>query len=239
MLRRESERESHGQLGQLPLMCAVGCGSRCAVWTECLRDNRWSAYTNEPFACSAERRARPGRETVLAMVTKCRLTRYSPRRHRFMQSSFGASAGGQRIVGKYCSHEAMDFLTRGGVHYSHRVRSRPVRSPARVSRSSSRQSARHRHPRVRPYRLRVAGRSARPPRRWWASVSRCPGPGSSEREPPRWTRFSGRTLLTSQMAPELLSVQVTVEALTGEADFDIESFSAKMADGREIPSRRR
>ena len=36
------------------------------------------------------------------------------------------------------------------------------------------------------------------------------------------------------MAPELLSVQVTVEALTGEADFDIESFSAMTADGREV-----
>jgi len=36
------------------------------------------------------------------------------------------------------------------------------------------------------------------------------------------------------MAPELLSVQVPVEALTGEADFDIESFSAMTADGREL-----
>jgi hypothetical protein len=36
------------------------------------------------------------------------------------------------------------------------------------------------------------------------------------------------------MAPELLSVQVTVEALTGEADFDIETFSAMTADGREL-----
>ena len=33
------------------------------------------------------------------------------------------------------------------------------------------------------------------------------------------------------MAPELLSVQVTVEALTGEADFDIETFSAMTAHG--------
>ena len=67
--------------------------------------------------------------------------------------------------------------------------------------------------------------------------------GVGEPVPGTWQLGTGTTTVdqifwanaTHQpMAPELLSVQVTVEALTGEADFDIEAFSAMTADGREI-----